>query len=1345
MKKTIAFALALSIFAAAMPIQAAKPVGLKDIEQTAAEEKISAAIPELNGHNIIESKDFSINVTVTNAGSESKAYGITLLSDENQIAADSMSVEANTTITKNVKIKNAKQGPQNLRLIVKSGGKSVFSAEYNVSIIVPYKSQFMDWFSGRGLCGISDIYYWNLAGWQSPRAGWEWQQIEKKQGVYDFSEWKSEFAPFKKEGNKIVYLVCYNNPMYNGMTEWPGKQYGPNTKANFDAYAKYAAKAAAENPDIKYFELYNEPNIAFWKPDPNADDYTYLCEVTAREIKKVRPDAIVTVGVMAGASSSWTKKMYERNAFSSFDCISYHPYVYPSKADNALQNLISGIHDQILTEGGWKEGIVTEMGWPTHIGGTGISEEQQAIEFVKGYVLLEKNGVKVSQMYRMNDPGTNKTYNEDNFGMVRYDGTPKPAVTSVKEFNQRTAGGIYLGEMKLENSMTAHMYLKDQKLEVVAWNKAGAQNAADSFDFGTPVEAYDIYGNFIKKGNVIELGESPVYIEGLSTDLIAENFQFNIKSSIDNSKKQLSDLEAYDGYKKIVNMLEEENESLKLEKMPSAEEAADYLKNHMNIGTEAIEMYKAGELGSDIKNLTSVLFMIYLSGRPIMNMYLASINSETGYIPVNEQKVKNARTELVKKADDGTLSYSEAVLKFAEELEDDVKQVYSSKDKSRMKSGILKAWDETAGYIADWAVEAADAETKEYNDILLQIPSSEAEIETNIPKVFNISFYNYSPKTITGAIEIVSPSGKVIGSSEKITVEAGANDKIEINTIVEAVEEGDYKIRFNSDGNILKESKAPIKVKESIRAQMSLVETNFDGINSVAVDLKNLTNETLSLKVNIEAPEGWELSSKTQKITLDGNGSKKVSFGVNKKTASEFHFYAFDVSVENMTGKVIFKNKLPLTFTQIVKAESEYSVSNFDGNISDWSDSYPIYLGLPKDVTSYEDWQQSDVAARVLTKWDEKYLYLLVDVFDNAHMNGKSGALIWDGDCVQVSIDPSNSKDDTKYQTEDYEYGFAYTDTQGNVAYSWYAAGHTAGDEPSDYSKMIRDNTTKLSRYLIKLPQSALTPLKLKEGSEFGYNIAVNDADFTARERLIEYVPGTAADKAPSLYPTYVLTSKEKTDDMLKTCPIPTGMKQTSENDKETFSDIAGHWGEQMITDFAQKGYVSGVGDNKFDPDRQMTRAEFITMFTNFAGINESEQNVSMFSVEDEEIKAPKSYFDVDRTQWYAMSAYSAKQAGIISENIAQAYLYPDKPIEREEVCSVIDAYLSKNGDKSEHIKAIAGFSDSGDVSEWALKNVMNLYGLGIVRGDGSGKLNPKSPLTRAEAVAFLTAAAKVK
>ena len=53
----------------------------------------------------------------------------------------------------------------------------------------------------------------------------------------------------------------------------------------------------------------------------------------------------------------------------------------------------------------------------------------------------------------------------------------------------------------------------------------------------------------------------------------------------------------------------------------------------------------------------------------------------------------------------------------------------------------------------------------------------------------------------------------------------------------------------------------------------------------------------------------------------------------------------------------------------------------------------------------------------------------------------------------------------------------------------------------------------------------------------------------------------------------------------------------------EKFTDIQGHWAEDVIKTLAENGKVSGVGDGKFNPDGTVTRAEFLKMAMDSFGI----------------------------------------------------------------------------------------------------------------------------------------------
>jgi len=68
------------------------------------------------------------------------------------------------------------------------------------------------------------------------------------------------------------------------------------------------------------------------------------------------------------------------------------------------------------------------------------------------------------------------------------------------------------------------------------------------------------------------------------------------------------------------------------------------------------------------------------------------------------------------------------------------------------------------------------------------------------------------------------------------------------------------------------------------------------------------------------------------------------------------------------------------------------------------------------------------------------------------------------------------------------------------------------------------------------------------------------------------------------------------------------------------FTDISGHWAEDTIERFADKGIISGFPDGSFRPNRLVTRAEFAAIVTRAFELNE---------------EASFEFPDVDPGAWY--------------------------------------------------------------------------------------------------------------
>lgn len=184
--------------------------------------------------------------------------------------------------------------------------------------------------------------------------------------------------------------------------------------------------------------------------------------------------------------------------------------------------------------------------------------------------------------------------------------------------------------------------------------------------------------------------------------------------------------------------------------------------------------------------------------------------------------------------------------------------------------------------------------------------------------------------------------------------------------------------------------------------------------------------------------------------------------------------------------------------------------------------------------------------------------------------------------------------------------------------------------------------------------------------------------------------------------------------------PAPTPAPTTSP-DSTVFSDVQNHWADKYIYTLAHKGIILGKGDNKFDPEGEITRGEFIAAIVRAFKLSESAKAV---------------FSDVPGDAWYAGYINAAYAAGIVSGK-GDGSFAPEALITREEMAVIASRLyrLMKGAEISGN--AAAAFTDTAEISQWATEDVAVLYQLGLIKGS-DGAFAPKSYLTRAEGVTIL-------
>ena len=158
-----------------------------------------------------------------------------------------------------------------------------------------------------------------------------WARTEKEPGQYDFA-WLDDVADsLLAEGVAPWFSISYGNSLYTpDAPNWSAVGWAPifaeEPKAAWLRYTRTISKRYADR--VTHWEIWNEPNIrVFWQPNkPSAKDYTELVKITAEEIRRNVPGAVIIGGALAGMPTAYLDECLELGLADLVDRISYHPY-----------------------------------------------------------------------------------------------------------------------------------------------------------------------------------------------------------------------------------------------------------------------------------------------------------------------------------------------------------------------------------------------------------------------------------------------------------------------------------------------------------------------------------------------------------------------------------------------------------------------------------------------------------------------------------------------------------------------------------------------------------------------------------------------------------------------------------------------------------------------------------------------------------------------------------------------------------------------------------------------------------------------------------------------------------
>ena len=176
---------------------------------------------------------------------------------------------------------------------------------------------------------------------------------------------------------------------------------------------------------------------------------------------------------------------------------------------------------------------------------------------------------------------------------------------------------------------------------------------------------------------------------------------------------------------------------------------------------------------------------------------------------------------------------------------------------------------------------------------------------------------------------------------------------------------------------------------------------------------------------------------------------------------------------------------------------------------------------------------------------------------------------------------------------------------------------------------------------------------------------------------------------------------------------------ETTENTDLNFTDVSSSdWFFKGVEYVVDKGIMSGVSENQFDPSGKLTRAMLVQMLYNM----ESRPACD----------AENAFMDVPVGQWYTDAVIWANDAKIVS-GMGEGLFAPNMEITREQMVAMLYNYAKYKGYDVTASADLSTFADSASVSAWAQPAMQWAVAEGYISGMGANQLAPQGTATRAE------------
>ena len=179
----------------------------------------------------------------------------------------------------------------------------------------------------------------------------------------------------------------------------------------------------------------------------------------------------------------------------------------------------------------------------------------------------------------------------------------------------------------------------------------------------------------------------------------------------------------------------------------------------------------------------------------------------------------------------------------------------------------------------------------------------------------------------------------------------------------------------------------------------------------------------------------------------------------------------------------------------------------------------------------------------------------------------------------------------------------------------------------------------------------------------------------------------------------------------------------------KSFEDVEKHWAKAAVNDMGSRLVITGNTNGMFEPQKDITRAEFAAIVVNGLGLMRPGTGKSNFT-------------DVQKDKWYYDAVSIASEYGLVA-GYGNGKFGPNDKVTREQAMAIISKAMDITGLKvqlasGEQEKLLSAFKDGTKAAEYSKSGIAACLKAELVKGQNNGLIAPKSNITRAEVAVII-------